>query len=78
MELGYSHLMGPLGLGNVVGLDVRLGILEYLREGLGERFYPPQVLKRRIRAGKLGKKTGKGSYVWEDGEIVGMPEDVMD
>jgi 3-hydroxybutyryl-CoA dehydrogenase len=70
MELGYRHPMGPLQLTDVVGLDVRLDILEYLREELGERFRPPQVLKRKVRAGDLGKKTGEGFYVWEDGEAV--------
>lgn len=72
MELGYNHPMGPLELTDVVGLDVRLDILEYLREELGERFRPPQALKRKVRAGKLGKKTGEGFYVWEDGEVVGV------
>jgi 3-hydroxybutyryl-CoA dehydrogenase len=72
MELGYNHPMGPLELTDVVGLDVRLDILEYLREELGERFRPPQTLKRKVRAGKLGKKSGEGFYVWEDGEIVGV------
>jgi len=70
MELGYNHPQGPIALGDVVGLDVRLDILEHLREELGERFRPPQILKRKVRAGKLGKKTGEGFYVWEDGEIV--------
>jgi 3-hydroxybutyryl-CoA dehydrogenase len=70
MELGYRHPMGPLQLTDVVGLDVRLDVLEYLREELGERFRPPQVLKRKVRAGKLGKKTGEGFYVWKDGEAV--------
>ena len=70
MELGYNHPMGPLELTDVVGLDVRLEILEYLREELGERFRPPQVLRRKVRAGKLGKKSGEGFYVWEDGEPV--------
>jgi 3-hydroxybutyryl-CoA dehydrogenase len=72
MELGYNHPIGPIELGDVVGLDVRLDILEYLREELGERFRPPQILKRKVRAGKLGKKTGEGFYVWADGEIVGV------
>lgn len=72
MELGYNHPMGPIELGDVVGLDVRLDILEYLRDELGERFRPPQILKRKVRAGKLGKKTGEGFYVWEDGEVVGV------
>jgi 3-hydroxybutyryl-CoA dehydrogenase len=75
MELGYNHPMGPIELGDVVGLDVRLDILEHLREELGERFRPPQILKRKVRAGKLGKKTGEGFYVWEDGEIVGVSGD---
>jgi len=72
MELGYNHPMGPLELTDVVGLDVRLDILEYLRTELGERFKPPQLLKRKVRAGKVGKKSGEGFYVWEDGERVGM------
>jgi 3-hydroxybutyryl-CoA dehydrogenase len=72
MELGYSHPMGPIELTDVVGLDVRLDILEHLREELGERFKPPALLRRKVRAGKLGKKTGEGFYVWEDGEIVGV------
>jgi 3-hydroxybutyryl-CoA dehydrogenase len=72
MELGYNHPIGPIELGDVVGLDVRLDILDYLREELGERFRPPQVLKRKVRAGKLGRKSGEGFYVWEDGERVGV------
>ena len=72
MELGYNHPMGPIELTDVVGLDVRLDILEYLREELGERFRPPQLLRQKVRGGKLGKKTGEGFYVWEDGEIVGV------
>ena len=72
MKLGYNHPMGPLELTDVVGLDVRLDILEYLRTELGERFKPPQVLKRKVRAGKLGRKSGEGFYVWEDGEAVAM------
>jgi 3-hydroxybutyryl-CoA dehydrogenase len=75
MELGYNHPMGPIELGDVVGLDVRLDILEHLREELGERFKPPQSLRRKVRAGKLGKKTGEGFYVWEDDEIVGVSDD---
>ena len=76
MELGYSHPMGPIELTDVVGLDVRLDILEHLREELGERFKPPALLRRKVRAGKLGKKTGEGFYVWEDGEIVGVSGEV--
>jgi 3-hydroxybutyryl-CoA dehydrogenase len=75
MELGYNHPMGPLELGDVVGLDVRLDVCEHLRAELGERFRPPQLLRRKVRAGKLGRKTGEGFYVWEDGERVGTSGD---
>jgi 3-hydroxybutyryl-CoA dehydrogenase len=72
MELGYNHPMGPIELTDVVGLDVRLDILEYLHEELGERFRPPQLLRQKVRADKFGKKTGEGFYVWDEGEIVGV------
>lgn len=75
MALGYNHPMGPIELGDVVGLDVRLDILEHLREELGERFRPPQLLKQKVRAGKLGKKTGEGFYVWSGDDIVGVSGD---
>lgn len=71
MSIGYGHPMGPLELTDHVGLDVRLHVAEHLREELGERFKPPQTLRRKVRAGNLGKKTGEGFYVWEDGERVG-------
>lgn len=74
MELGYNHPMGPLELTDVVGLDVRLDILDALREELGERFRPPQLLKKKVRAGKLGRKTGEGFYVWDGDERVGASE----
>ncbi len=61
MELGYNHPMGPVELGDVVGLDVRLDILEYLRDELGERFRPPQILKRKVRAGNSARRPAKGS-----------------
>jgi len=65
MELGYNHPMGPLKLTDVVGLDVRLSIAEYLHQELGsETFRPPQVLRRLVGEGKLGKKTGEGFYSW--------------
>ncbi len=72
MELGYNHPIGPIELGDVVGLDVRLDVLEHLTEELGERFRPPPILRRKVRAGKVGKKVGEGFYDWEDGEITGV------
>ena len=67
MELGYRHPMGPLKLCDLVGLDLRLAILERLHYELGEQFRPPALLRQMVRAGKLGKKTGEGFYVWKDG-----------
>ena len=65
MELGYNHPMGPLKLTDLVGLDVRLNIAEYLHRELGsEAFKPPEVLRRLVSEGKLGKKTGEGFYDW--------------
>ena len=64
MKLGYGHPMGPLELTDLVGLDVRLGIAEYLATALGPAFSPPQVLRDKVAAGKLGKKTGEGFYRW--------------
>lgn len=63
MKLGYGHPMGPLELTDLVGLDVRLAIAENLHRELGgTQFHPPQLLKRMVKAGKLGRKTGEGFY----------------
>ena len=65
MELGYNHPMGPLRLTDLVGLDVRLAIAEHLSRELGsERFRPPEILKRMVADGKLGRKSGEGFYRW--------------
>ena len=67
MELGYRHPMGPLKLTDLVGLDVRLGIAEYLFEELGsEVFRPPEILRRMVAEGKTGKKSGVGFYDWRE------------
>ncbi|MFO0568953.1 MAG: 3-hydroxyacyl-CoA dehydrogenase family protein [Polyangiaceae bacterium] len=66
MELGYRHPMGPLKLTDLVGLDVRLAILEHLQRELGEQFRPPPILRQMVRAGRLGKKSGAGFYRWTD------------
>ena len=65
MKLGYRHPMGPLELTDLVGLDVRLGIAEYLHAELdSEAFRPPELLRRMVAEGKLGKKSGRGFYEW--------------
>ncbi|MCQ4082395.1 3-hydroxyacyl-CoA dehydrogenase family protein [Streptomyces sp. RB6PN25] len=64
MRLGYRHPMGPLRLTDLVGLDVRLAIAEYLHSRLGERFAPPRLLREKVARGELGRKTGQGFYPW--------------
>ena len=65
MELGYRHPMGPLRSTDLVGLDVRLAIAEYLHRTLGERFAPPQLLRDKVAAGELGRKTGRGFHTYD-------------
>ena len=65
MELGYNHPMGPLRLTDVVGLDVRLRIAEYLHATLGgSQYEPPALMRQMVSEGKLGKKSGQGFYQW--------------
>ncbi len=66
MTLGYGFPMGPLRLTDLVGLDVRLHIAEYLSEKLedGAHFKPPALLRQMVADGKLGKKSGQGFYPW--------------
>lgn len=65
MELGYNHPMGPLKLTDVVGLDVRLKIAEYLHSSLGgSQYEPPALMRKMVSEGKLGKKSGQGFYQW--------------
>jgi 3-hydroxybutyryl-CoA dehydrogenase len=60
--------MGPLRLTDLVGLDVRLGIAEYLHETLGsDAFEPPALLREMVAGGRLGKKSGRGFYDWSEG-----------
>jgi 3-hydroxybutyryl-CoA dehydrogenase len=67
MELGYNHPMGPLRLTDLVGLDVRLGIAEYLHAELGgDQYRPPALLRRMVAEGRLGKKSGRGFYDWTE------------
>ena len=65
MELGYGHPMGPLRVSDLVGLDVRLHIAEYLhRELKAPHFEPPRILREKVAKGELGKKSGRGFYDW--------------
>ena len=65
MELGYNHPVGPLRLTDIVGLDVRLAVAERLHTALGDSTYePPEILRRMVAEGRLGKKSGRGFYDW--------------
>jgi 3-hydroxybutyryl-CoA dehydrogenase len=62
LKLGLNHPMGPFELVDLVGLDTRLSILEYLHRTLGEKYRPCPLLVQYVRAGRLGRKVGKGVY----------------
>ncbi|HLQ65815.1 MAG TPA: 3-hydroxyacyl-CoA dehydrogenase NAD-binding domain-containing protein [Candidatus Limnocylindrales bacterium] len=62
LKLGLNHPMGPFELVDLVGLDTRLSILEYLHRSLGERFRPNPLLIQYVKAGRLGRKVGRGIY----------------
>jgi len=64
MMLGYQHAVGPLRMTDMVGLDVRLAISEYLAREIGPRFEPPQILRDKVAAGELGQKSGRGFFDW--------------
>ncbi len=65
MVLGYKFPVGPLALTDIVGLDVRLGIAEYLASTLGDRFAPPKLMREMVERGELGRKSGKGFYTYD-------------
>ena len=66
MTLGAGHPMGPLALADLIGLDVCLSIMEVLHRDLGEdKYRPAPLLRRMVAAGKLGRKSGEGFYVYE-------------
>jgi 3-hydroxybutyryl-CoA dehydrogenase len=66
LKLGLNHPMGPFELADLVGLDVRLNILEYLHKTLGEKYRPSPLLSQYVKAGRLGRKSGRGVYDYGD------------
>lgn len=75
LELGYNHPMGPLKLTDLVGLDVRLSIADHLADTLDRhRFTAPDLLRRMVDRGLLGRKSGEGFYRWEGREAIPKDE----
>jgi 3-hydroxybutyryl-CoA dehydrogenase len=67
MVLGYNHPVGPLRLTDLVGLDVRLRVADVLHHELGgEQYRAPDLLRRLVAEGRLGRKSGAGFYRWDD------------
>ena len=66
LKLGLNHPMGPFELVDLVGLDTRLSILEYLHKSLGEKYRPAPLLVQYVKAGRLGRKTGRGVYEYPE------------
>src|SRR6266571_4737374 len=66
IKLGLNHPMGPFEMGDLVGLDTRLHILEYLHRTLGEKFRPAPLLVQYVKAGRLGRKSGRGVYEYPE------------
>jgi 3-hydroxybutyryl-CoA dehydrogenase len=62
IKLGLNHPMGPFEMGDLVGLDTRLSVLKYLYSAFGEKYRPCPLMEKYVKAGRLGRKTGKGVY----------------
>jgi 3-hydroxybutyryl-CoA dehydrogenase len=65
LKLGLNHPMGPFELVDLVGLDVRLSVLQFLHQSMGEKYRPHPLLVQHVKAGRLGKKVGRGVYDYE-------------
>ena len=72
MKLGANHPMGPLELADMVGLDILLNVMNVLSKEYGEKYHPSLLLRKMVTAGFLGRKSGAGFYIYEDGKKVGV------
>ena len=72
MKLGCNHPMGPLELADMIGLDILLNVMTILAGEYGDKYNPSLLLRKLVTAGFLGRKTGKGFYIYEEGKKVGV------
>ena len=72
MQLGCNHPMGPLELADMVGLDILLNVMTVLSHEYGEKYHPSLLLRKMVTAGFLGRKSGAGFYIYENGKKVGV------
>ena len=68
MKLGCNHPMGPLELADMIGLDILLNVMEVMAEEYGEKYSSSMILRKLVRAGYLGRKSGAGFYLYQDGK----------
>jgi 3-hydroxybutyryl-CoA dehydrogenase len=66
LRMAFNHPMGPLELGDMTGWDTRLAVLQYLHQTLGEKFRPCPLILKLVKAGRFGRKVGRGIYAYDD------------
>ncbi len=72
MKLGCNHPMGPLELADMIGLDILLNVMKVLDSEYGEKYHPSMILRKMVTAGFLGRKSGAGFYIYENGKKMGV------
>ncbi len=72
MKLGCNHPMGPLELADMIGLDILLNVMNVLSREYGEKYHPSMILRKMVTAGFLGRKSGAGFYIYENGKKMGV------
>lgn len=72
MKLGCNHPMGPLELADMIGLDILLNVMKVLSTEYGEKYHPSMILRKMVTAGFLGRKSGAGFYIYENGKKAGV------
>ena len=72
MKLGCNHPMGPLELADMIGLDILLNVMNVLSKEYGEKYHPSLLLRKLVTAGFLGRKSGAGFYIYQNGRKMGV------